>query len=192
MPSPARKCRWKHRVFLGFICASGFLIIGLIGLRVLFPLDYQEEILEWSAVYDLDPALVASVIRCESSFRPQVVSPAGAIGLMQIMPETGGWIAEQLILNDYSLTQLTNPASNIQLGTWYLRYLLDRFHEPDTALMAYNAGPTNVDRWKSNLELAFPETQQYIHRIHLCLPIYRAYFRALWLVDLIPPVRVLH
>ena len=192
MPLLARKHRWKHRVFLGFICAFGFLILGLIGLRALFPLDYREEILEWSAVYNLEPAWVASIIRCESSFRPQVISSAGAIGLMQIMPETGKWIAEQLILNNYSLALLTNPASNIQLGTWYLRYLLDRFSTADSALMAYNAGPTNADRWKGHLELAFPETQQYIRRIHLCLPIYRAYFRALWLVDLIPPVRVLH
>ena len=192
MPSPARKRRWKPRVLLGLVCVIGILIVGLIGLRVLFPLDYQGEILEWSAVHNLEPAWVASVIRSESRFRPQVVSPAGAVGLMQIMPETGAWIAEQLEWIDPGAVQLKDGPTNIALGTWYLRYLLDRFHEPDTALMAYNAGPTNADRWKSNLELAFPETQQYIHRIHQCLPIYRAYFRALWLVDLIPPVRVLH
>ena len=192
MPSPARKRRWQPRVLLGLVCVVGILIVGLIGLRVLFPLDYQEEILEWSAVYDLDPAWVASIIRCESSFRAQVVSPAGAIGLMQIMPETGIWIAEQLQWVDASTLQLQDGSTSIALGTWYLRHLLDRFHESDTALVAYNAGPTNANRWEGNVELAFPETQQYIRRIHLCLPIYRVYFNALWLVDLIPPVRVLH
>ena len=192
MPSPARKRRWQPRVPLGLVCVVGILIVGLIGLRGLFPLDYREEILEWSAVYDLEPAWVASIIRCESSFRPQVVSPAGAIGLMQIMPETGAWIAEQLQWFDPSTVQLKDGPTSIALGTWYLRYLLDRFHEPDTALMAYNAGPTNADRWEGHLELAFPETQQYIRRIHLCLPIYRVYFKALSLVDLIPRERILH
>lgn len=188
MPLLARKHRWKHRVLLGFICASGVLIVGLIGLQVLFPLDYQGEILKWSAVYDLEPAWVASVIHSESRFRPQAVSSAGAIGLMQIMPETGTWIAEHLEGIDSLTVPLKDGPTNIALGTWYLRYLLNRFHELDSALMAYNAGPTNADRWEGNLELAFPVTQQYIRRIHLCLPIYRTYFSALWLVDLIPSV----
>lgn len=188
MPSLARKHAWKLRFFLGFVCAFGLLVIGLIGLRILFPLDYREEILEWSAVHDLEPAWVASVIRNESRFRLAVVSPAGAIGLMQIMPETGAWIAEQVSLSDYSLAHLTNPASSIQMGTWYLRYLLDRFSTVDGALMAYNAGPTNAESWDGNLERAFPETQKYIRRVHLSLPIYRAYFTLPWLVDLIPSV----
>ncbi len=186
MPSLARKYVWKLRFFLGFVCAFGFLFISLIGLRTLFPMSYRNEILEWSAAHDLEPAWVASVIRNESQFRPHVVSPAGAIGLMQIMPETGAWIAEQVGLSDYSLAHLTDAASSIQLGTWYLRYLLDRFSTPDAALIAYNAGPTNAERWNGNLELAFPETQQYIRRIHSSLPVYRAYFAIPWLIDLIP------
>ena len=185
MPPLARKRQCKRLYILGAVYTFGVLLIGLICLQGLFPLNYREQILEWSVTHDLEPAWVAAVIRNESRFRPDVVSPAGAIGLMQIMPETGAWIAEQLSLNDYSLAHLTNPASNIQLGTWYLRYLLDRFSIVDTALMAYNAGPTNAERWDGNLELAFPETQQYIRRIHLSLPVYRIYFAAPWLVDLL-------
>ena len=184
----ARKHRWKLRSLLGFVCAFGCLFIGLIGLRTLFPLDYREEILAWSAFYDLEPAWVASVIRNESRFRPQATSPTGAIGLMQIMPETGEWIAVQLQLTDYSTASLNDGALNIALGTWYLRYLLDRFSDFDAALMAYNAGPSNADDWNGNPELAFPETQGYIRRIHLSLPIYRAYFAVPWLINLIPSV----
>ena len=186
MPSPARRHRWKSRCLLGLVCVSVLLFIGLIALRALFPLDYREQILECSATYHLDPAWVASVIRCESRFRPDAVSPTGAIGLMQIMPETGEWIAQQLQVIDYSTTLLSDASLNIAWGTWYLRHLLDRFSSIDVVLMAYNAGPTNAERWKGHLELAFPETQQYVRRVHLGLPVYRAYFAAPWLVDLIP------
>jgi len=186
MPLLARKRRWELRSFVGFIYAFGLLIIGLIGLRILFPLDYREEILAWSASYNLEPAWVASLIRNESRFRPQATSPAGAIGLMQIMPETGEWIAEQLQLDNYSTDSLRDGALNIALGTWYLRHLLDRFVHVDAALMAYNAGPTNVERWGGNLNLAFPETQQYVRRIRLSLSVYRIYFAIPWLLDLIP------
>ena len=186
MPPLAREHRWKFRYFLSFVCAFGLLFIGFIGLRSLFPLDYREEIMEWSAAYDLEPAWVASVIRSESRFRPDAVSPAGAIGLMQILPETGEWIAQQLQFIDYSTPLLNDVSLNIAFGTWYLRHLLNRFSSIDVALMAYNAGPTHAERWEGNLDLAFPETRQYIRRIHLSLPVYRAYFAAPWLVNLIP------
>ena len=192
MPLLARSHRWKSRSFLGFVCVLALLYVGLTGLRYFFPLEYRDAILEWSDTYDLDPAWVASIIRFESRFQPNAMSRAGAVGLMQIMPETGAWIAKQLDLGTYSQDQLTDPAINIQLGTWYLRYLLHRFSAPDSALMAYNAGPTHADRWGGELELAFTTTQQYIRRIHLFLPIYRFYFRALWLVDLIPPTRLFY
>ena len=182
----ARKHRWKFRVLLGIVCAFALLLTTLIGLRVLFPLEYRVDILEWSAAYDLNPEWVASVIRNESRFRPQAISPAGAIGLMQIMPETGAWIAQQLQLANYSTTLLEDVSLNIAMGSWYLRYLLNRFLTLDAALMAYNAGPTNAERWEGNLKLAFPGTQQYVRRIHLSLPVYRVYFAVPWLIDLIP------
>ena len=182
----ARKHRRKLRILAGFVCAFGFLFIGLIGLRVLFPLEYRTDILEWSATYDLEPEWIASVIRNESRFQPDVVSPAGAIGLMQIMPETGAWVAHQLQLANYSTTLLEDAALNIAMGTWYLCHLLDRFLTLDAALVAYNAGPANAERWEGNLKLAFPETQRYVRRIHLSLPVYRIYFALPWLINLIP------
>ena len=186
MPHLARLSGWRWRAFLGFISLSALLWTSLIGVRILFPIDYHDEILRWCAAYELEPAWVASVIRNESGFRPSVMSPAGAIGLMQIMPETGEWIAQQLQLTSFTTTLLEDVSLNLAMGTWYLQYLLDRFPTRDAALMAYNAGPTNAEHWKGNLDLAFPETQRYVRRVHLSLPIYRAYFAAPWLVDLIP------
>jgi len=192
MPSVARKYRWKLRSILLIIFVFGLVFTALIALRTVAPLEYRDKIIQWSATYHLDPAWVASVIRCESGFRPLIVSPAGAIGLMQIMPETGEWIAKQLSWPDPSAIQLQDVETNITLGTWYLRYLLDRFETADAALIAYNAGPANADHWEGNLEQAFAETRQYIRRIHLVLPIYRTYFKALWFVDLVPSTRFLY
>lgn len=186
MPPVARKHRWKFGLITSVIGLFAIAFIMLTGVRMLFPLEYRSDILKWSAVHDLDPEWVAAVIRNESRFRSHAVSRAGAIGLMQIMPETGSWIAQQLQLPYFSTSMLTDVSLNIEMGTWYLRHLLDRFTSPDVALMAYNAGPTNARRWEGNLELAFPETQQFIRRIHLSLPVYRAYFAIPWLIDLIP------
>ena len=192
MPPVARKHRSKLPLFFLLISASGLLIVALVCLRTLAPLDYRTEIIEWSTVYNLDPAWVAAIIRCESNYEKSAISPSGAVGLMQIMPATGAWIAEQLQWDDFSTIALQDASTSITLGAWYLRHLLDQFGTADVALMAYNAGPTNANRWEGNLEQAFPVTQQYIRRIHLFLPIYRAYFRAPWLVDLIPSVRFPH
>ncbi|MFC2083037.1 lytic transglycosylase domain-containing protein [Candidatus Bipolaricaulota bacterium] len=188
MPPLARFGGWKWRAFAVLVSFCVLVWIGLIGVRFLFPLNYRDQIQEWCTVYDLEPAWVASVIRSESRFRSDVVSPVGAIGLMQIMPQTGEWIAHQLQLTDYSTAQLSEVSLNIAMGTWYLRYTLNQFLERDAALMAYNAGPTNAERWEGNLELAFPETRLYVRRIHMSLPVYRAYFAVPWLIDLVPPL----
>lgn len=190
MPVFARTQQVKLRSLLWSICILGIAFACLVGLKACFPLDYHEEIQRWSSLYELDPAWVATIIRCESNFRPNAVSLAGAVGLMQIMPTTGTWIAEQLEWNDPSNLSLQDGPTSIALGTWYLRYLLDRFDVPDTALIAYNAGPTHAAQWSDDLEQLFPETQRYIQRVHLFLPVYRTYFQALWLIDLIPSVHL--
>ena len=150
---------------------------------------YRDEILACSSEHRLDPALVAAVICHESRFEPRAVSPAGAVGLMQIMPGTARWIALETGIQTPSQLRLEDPSTNIALGTWYLRYLFDRFAEFETALMAYNAGPTYAEQWNGNLGLAFPETQMYVRRIHASMPVYRAYFSAPWLDVLVPTTR---
>ncbi len=181
--------RFASRPVLVGLLAAGLLLVAyavLVGVRVLYPIAYGGQIASLAEEYDLDPALVAAVVRCESRFRSAVVSPRGAVGLMQIMPETGEWIADQLALADFEVTQLTEPEINLRLGTWYLRVLLDRFGTVDDALAAYNAGPSHAERWADGPEIDFPETRAFVERVGANLPIYRFYFAAPWLLRITP------
>jgi len=114
-----------------------------------YPVAYTEWIGQYAAEYELDPYLVQSVMRCESSNDPTAVSKAGAIGLMQIMPDTGAWIAHKLDLDDvYTEEMLFDPETNIEFGCWYLRFLNGRFDgERKLMIAAYNAGHGSVEGW---------------------------------------------
>ncbi|MEG1192240.1 MAG: lytic transglycosylase domain-containing protein [Clostridia bacterium] len=116
--------------------------------EVVYPLAYVDLIDQYATTYALDPARVAAVIYCESSFQPEAVSSAGAVGLMQIMPQTGKWVAEKLGEGDYQLQKLTDPETNIRYGCWYLNYLNGRFDEDMTKVTAaYHAGGGRVNEW---------------------------------------------
>lgn len=159
---------------------------GLVGLRVLYPVAYIPQLVALAEEQALDPGLVAAVIRCESRFRVHAVSPSGAIGLMQLMPETGAWIAQQLGISDFEVERLYEPDLNLRCGTWYLRYLLDRFGNEKDALAAYNAGPSNAERWVTGSGTVFPETRAYVERVSRSVAVYRLYFRAPWLLRITP------
>ena len=103
----------------------------------------------------LDPALVHAVIQAESAYRPDAVSPKGAVGLMQVMPATG---------KRFGVNDLDVPESNLRAGTTYLRHLLDRFDNVPLALAAYNAGEGAVIRFGHKIP-PFPETQGYVQGI---------------------------
>ena len=163
------------------------IVIGLISQsnwfwRMVYPLRYGELISESSQKYGLDPALVAAMIFVESKFKPTACSHKGARGLMQIMPETGQWIAEQLERTDYQESMLYEPALNIEFGSWYLASLKREFnHQLVIVLAAYNAGRGNVARWleedwdgqqKSVSQLPFDETRNYVNQI---LKVYQYY-----------------
>jgi soluble lytic murein transglycosylase len=95
-----------------------------------------------------DPFVVAAVMREESAFDPKAVSTAGAVGLMQLMPFTGQWVAERLGREAPDPQQLFNPDVNIQLGSWYLGHLARQFNSNLILTIAsYNAGPEVVARW---------------------------------------------
>jgi soluble lytic murein transglycosylase-like protein len=96
--------------------------------------------------FDIDPVMILAVIHVESRFDARAVSPKGAMGLMQLVPGTAREVASELEIDWTDKEQLFDPELNILLGTRYLRSMLDRFEDPDTALAAYNAGPTRVSR----------------------------------------------
>ena len=118
--------------------------------------------------FDINPWLIASVIRVESSGNPDAVSPVGAIGLMQIMPETGRHIAKQMKMKDFSEDKLYNPEINIRMGSFYLRQLLDRFKgNKKAAIAAYNWGPGHISRRLANnepLPVQYPSKVLKFHR----------------------------
>lgn len=110
---------------------------------------YEEHIRYYAAVNNIDPAFVAAVIRRESDYDPLAVSSVGARGLMQIMPDTGEWLAGKVDVYDYTPESLFDPETNIKMGCWYLGYLSRKFSgDPITIACAYHAGQGNVeDHW---------------------------------------------
>jgi hypothetical protein len=137
---------------------------------VLGDYDSSDKVMRWgkeiqaaSAKYDVDPALIAAVIEQESGGKPDIMSPAGAIGLMQLMPRT----AKELGVNPY------DPTQNIEGGTKYLATQLHRFGSVEMALAAYNAGPENVFNFRY---MYIAETQNYIRNVPALMNKYQQKF----------------
>ena len=114
------------------------------------------------------------MIEAESKFDANAHSAAGAVGLMQLTPSTAKGIALYTGGHNFHVSDLTNPEINVRYGAWYLRHLLDRYHQDERiALAAYNAGEENVDRWQAEgLGIQFDETRHYVDKVER-LKIYR-------------------
>ena len=109
---------------------------------------YREQIVREAQQYGLRPAFVAAIILNESSYDPSAVSSVGARGLMQLLPDTGKWIAGKLGIRDYTDDLLFDAETNLRLGVWYLDFLSDRYGgDPVLVACAYHAGHGNVDTW---------------------------------------------
>lgn len=152
--------------------------------RLWYPLRHENVINEEAKRHRLDPALVAAVIDTESGWTPDVVSGAGAVGLMQLLPETARYIASRPDRPSPPPDDLTKPEVNIAYGTWYLRYLVDRHAGLAAALAAYNAGERNVAEWEDaaaadgrrfdvDRDIPFPETRSFVHKVLRNAGIYR-------------------
>ena len=120
--------------------------------------------------YEVPHALVLAVMRVESDFKPNALSSAGAVGLMQLMPDTFAYLTHDKLNENLAPEALWDPDTNLRYGTYYLSYLLARFPHLPTALAAYNAGEGNVERWLEEQggtdgmiqRIPFPETQRYV------------------------------
>ena len=145
--------------------------------RLRYPLRYEHIVVGHAENYELEPQLVAAVIYQESKFKADAVSASGAVGLMQLLPETGQGIADRTGGENWTPEDLRNPELNIRYGSWYLRHLLDKYGDERLALAAYNAGQANVDRWRAQgLGIQFAETRHYVDRVQSLKAIYaRAY-----------------
>ncbi len=144
-------------------------------LQVIFPLTYWDLIRKHAAARNLDPYLVAALIGQESTFDAGVRSTANAWGLMQIVPSTGRQLARSLGIRRFTTSMLTNPETNVRMGTLYFSRLVQQFGGTYYALASYNAGENRVVRWKAERpgldedefidDIPFPETQNYVKRI---------------------------
>jgi soluble lytic murein transglycosylase len=142
--------------------------------RLWYPLRYDDIVRGHARNYDLDPALLAAVIYQESKFRADAHSSSGAIGLMQLLPDTAKGIALHTGGSAFRVDDLYNPEINVRYGAWYLSHLLQKYGDERTALAAYNAGQDNVDRWRrAGRGIQFAETRAYVDRVEDLKKIYR-------------------
>jgi soluble lytic murein transglycosylase len=171
-----RKLLWF--VALGVVVAVTFAVVDLTSPpwyeRLRYPLRYAEYVRVHAQRHSLDPALIAAVIYQESRWRSGAKSSSGAIGLMQITPDTARGIAIRTHGSAFHTQDLYNPEINIRYGAWYLRHLLDKYADERTALAAYNAGQANVNEWIDKQKgIAFAETRHYVDRVERLKGIYR-------------------
>lgn len=151
-------------------------------LELRFPLAYREAIVRQALAHDIDPALAFAVIRQESAFAADARSPAGATGLMQLLPSTARQVAARLGLPFGGRSALLDPDTNLRLGMSYLRQLIDRYGHELPALAAYNAGPNRVDSWlpidrTTDADvwaevIPFRETRNYVQNVMYFTAIY--------------------
>lgn len=182
--------KWFFAVF--FSCSFVFLTVFGINCvyGYLFPVKYESEI-EYACKKcsnnsncEVNKAVVLSVINVESHFNENSISSRGAVGLMQVMSSTAEEVASQLGLKNFDLK---NPSDNILIGTFYLNKLVQKFDNLETALCAYNAGPSNVKAWlldseksddgKTLKEIPFKETREYIQKFRQNFKYYQTKFR---------------
>lgn len=132
-------------------------------LRARYPLEFEHILRGHASNHTLDPALLAAVIYVESRFDPQAESAAGAVGLMQLLPNTAKGIALRTGGERFVVADLRDPEINVRYGSWYLDHLRDRYDDTRLMLAAYHAGQGNVDRWRADgAGIAFPETRSYV------------------------------
>jgi soluble lytic murein transglycosylase len=141
--------------------------------QTIYPFPYFNQIEKWSREFSLPPALVIALIRQESRFESAILSRSGAVGLMQVMPDTGAWIAEKRGIRNYSLK---NPDDNLNFGTWYLDFTHRSFNNNSMlAIASYNAGPGAIGRWVERRGLGdmdefinaipYAETRDYVPKV---------------------------
>jgi soluble lytic murein transglycosylase len=147
--------------------------------RLWYPLRYQPIVRGHARHYDLDPALLAAVIYQESKFKSDAKSSSGAIGLMQLLPDTAKGIALHTGGTRFRVGDLYDPELNVRYGAWYLHHLIEKYGDERTALAAYNAGQDNVDHWRQAGEgIQFAETRAYVDRVEKLKGIYRKAYGA--------------
>lgn len=175
----------KERRIIKFILLILIMLVFVLILIFylnLYPLKYKKEIANISNSYQIKKELIASIVNTESSFNKNAKSSKGAVGLMQLMPATAKWVCELKGI-EYKEENLTNVTYNLDLGVYYLKYLINKFDNLDNAIIAYNAGEGTVSKWLSNKEysqdgkeltyIPYKETRDYIKKVNNGIKFYK-------------------
>ncbi|WP_168122048.1 lytic transglycosylase domain-containing protein [Paenibacillus sp. HB172176] len=176
-----KKNRGRMRRRLLLLIIAGILAILFLKSEWLanwmYPIHFKDDIRASAANYDLEPHLVAAVIRAESNYETGKESKKGALGLMQLMPDTADWVVDKAGFTEVDEEMLRHRADvSIEVGSWYLSSLSEQFdHNVVAAVAAYNAGPGNVRKWLDSGEwdgqmetvkkIPFGETRHYVQRV---------------------------
>lgn len=164
------------RMSLGLCLICFLLMLSYILFNVNKALKFYPIIEKYSTEYSVDPLLVTAIIKVESNFNPEAKSKKGAVGLMQLMPQTAKDVARKyLYLNNFDENKLYEPDYNIKLGVYYIKILSDMFNNNlNLVLASYNAGLGNVQKWQQenpiieydSEEMPFKETKNYVSKIN--------------------------
>jgi len=166
----------RNRILLALL---GMLLLIIVTKGIVYngtdQILYKDYILQYSKEYRLNPYLVMAIIKTESNFDKDAISPKGAMGLMQITESTAEWVAESTGTADFEIHDLYDPETNIKMGCWYINKLREEFGTTELILAAYNAGPGNVDEWLKDSDISkdgqkldnipFVETDNYIKKV---------------------------
>jgi soluble lytic murein transglycosylase len=167
---------------LSIVCALIYQVVWDKIDRQRYPRQYSEYVSEYSAAYGVPEYVVYAVIKVESDFASNAESHAGAIGLMQLMPDTFDWVSMRLKRSSEQ-GMLYDPRTNIEYGTYMLSFLYMRYNRWDTAFAAYNAGHSRVDQWLTDPEITdedgnlvripFRETEKYVKKVNDAIEVYK-------------------
>lgn len=180
----------KSAIIIVLIIVCSFILAALADLgmsfveREMHPMEYQEHVQKYASEYNIPEYIIYAIINVESGFDPDATSVAGAMGLMQMMPDTFTWLSSAEHLGEnLSVTSLYTPEVSIRYGTYYLRYLFEKFHDWNNVFAAYNGGEGNVMKWlgdtkysdgKGNLtHIPFKETRNYVKKVNRNVNFYR-------------------
>lgn len=172
------KKKWMIVLFCS-ICVVSLVLFIVFNFSFLKK-DYSFYVQKYASEYNLDEALIYAVIKAESDFQDNAVSPSGALGLMQMIPRTAEWIASEFG-EEYDKEKMFLPETNIKYGCFYLRYLFDKFKNQDVVVCAYNAGEGIVKNWldeNGNLiedKISYSETKIYLERVRNFFEYYEKY-----------------
>ena len=187
----ARFFRWYRTLPLVLMLCMVLLSVGVNFLpaklvrSLFFPVTYAERIDDAAARYEVDPHLVAAIIRCESGWNDSAQSEAGAVGLMQLMPDTAKTVSDMGVVDTarFNPNNLTDPATNIEYGTALLAYLQTQLETTDEVIAAYNAGLGTVQGWIGAPgspgipdAITYPETRHYLDRVNESVRQYAKYY----------------